>query len=69
MTLDATTVESLGARDVLAHALATFGRDRLAIASSFGAEDVVLIDLLASLEPQPRIFTLDTGGCPRRPTT
>src|SRR5258706_11267283 len=62
---DATGVESLGARDVLAHALAAIGRDRLAIASSFGAEDVVLIDLLASLEPRPRVFTLDTGRLPQ----
>jgi phosphoadenosine phosphosulfate reductase len=58
-------VESLEARDVLAHALRSLGRDRLAIASSFGAEDVVLIDLLASLEPRPRVFTLDTGRLPQ----
>ena len=46
-------------------ALRSIGRDRLAIASSFGAEDVVLIDLLASLEPRPRVFTLDTGRLPQ----
>ena len=34
---------------------------RIALASSFGAEDVVLIDLLAKLEPKIRVFTLDTG--------
>ena len=33
----------------------------IALASSFGAEDVVLIDLLVKLEPKARIFTLDTG--------
>ncbi len=33
----------------------------LALASSFGAEDVVLIDMLVKLEPKARIFTLDTG--------
>ena len=34
---------------------------RIAFASSFGAEDVVLIDMLVSLRPDARIFTLDTG--------
>ena len=57
--------ETLEARDVLALALEALGRDRLAIASSFGPEDVVLIDLLASLEPRPRVFTLDTGRLPQ----
>jgi phosphoadenosine phosphosulfate reductase len=65
LTFAPADIESLGARDVLANALAALGRDRLAIASSFGAEDVVLIDLLASLEPRPRVFTLDTGRLPQ----
>jgi phosphoadenosine phosphosulfate reductase len=65
VTLDAAAIESLDATEVLAHALAALGRERLAIASSFGAEDVVLIDLLARLEPQPRVFTLDTGRLPQ----
>jgi phosphoadenosine phosphosulfate reductase len=63
--LDPTAVEGLDARGVLELALRTLGRDRLAIASSFGAEDVVLIDLLVSLEPRPRVFTLDTGRLPQ----
>jgi phosphoadenosine phosphosulfate reductase len=58
-------VEDLDAIGVLTWALEALGRDRLAIASSFGAEDVVLIDLLASLEPRPRVFTLDTGRLPQ----
>src|SRR2546426_8448926 len=62
---DPAAAEALGARDVLALALDALGRDRLAIASSFGAEDVVLIDLLASVEPRPRVFTLDTGRLPQ----
>ncbi len=32
-----------------------------ALASSFGAEDVVLIDILAKLDPKIAVFTLDTG--------
>ncbi len=33
----------------------------VALASSFGAEDVVLIDMLSKISPEARIFTLDTG--------
>src|SRR5579862_4251755 len=40
-------------------AFAEFG-DSLAIASSFGAEDVVLIDVASRLHPAFRVFTLDT---------
>jgi phosphoadenosine phosphosulfate reductase len=65
IAVDPRAVEALDARDVLALALRELGRDRLAIASSFGAEDVVLIDLLVSLEPMPRVFTLDTGRLPQ----
>jgi phosphoadenosine phosphosulfate reductase len=36
-------------------------QDRVALASSFGAEDVVLIDLLSQVTSKPRVFTLDTG--------
>ena len=34
---------------------------RLAKASSFGAEDVVVIDMMMKINPKARIFTLDTG--------
>ena len=34
---------------------------KIAFASSFGAEDAVLIDILMKLDPKVRIFTLDTG--------
>ncbi len=34
---------------------------KIALASSFGAEDVVLIDILVKLQPKIRVFTLDTG--------
>ena len=58
-------IGDLDAIDVLRVAVQVIGRDRLAIASSFGVEDIVLIDLLASLEPRPRVFTLDTGRLPQ----
>ena len=34
---------------------------KLAMASSFGAEDVVVIDMMMKINPKARIFTLDTG--------
>ncbi len=34
---------------------------KLAFASSFGAEDVVVIDMLTKINSKARIFTLDTG--------
>ncbi len=33
----------------------------LVLASSFGAEDMVLLDMLARVWPSPRVFYLDTG--------
>lgn len=48
------------AEELLRWGLRTFG-DRLVVASSFGAEDVVLIDLAVQIDPNVRVFTLDTG--------
>ena len=45
---------------LLQWALKTFPK-KIALASSFGLEDVVLIDLLMKLDPSVRVFTLDTG--------
>jgi len=53
-------LESKSAQEVVAWALKQFG-DRIALASSFGAEDVALIDMMAQVNPKARIFTLDTG--------
>ena len=53
-------LESKSAEELIQWALTTFG-DRVTLASSFGAEDVVLIDMLAAVNPKARIFTLDTG--------
>ncbi len=55
--------ENAGPEELLRWAIDTFS-PRLALASSFGAEDVVLIDMLSKLEPPTRIFTLDTGRLP-----
>ncbi len=55
--------KSSAAEDVLAWAVERF-HPRLALAASFGAEDMVLIDMLVTLEPAARVFTLDTGRLP-----
>ena len=49
------------AEEALRHSLDFFGLRRIALASSFGAEDQVLTDLLVRIHPEVRIFTLDTG--------
>ena len=63
-TLDQTiasgTLESKSAQEIITWAVKQFG-DRVALASSFGAEDVAIIHMLAQATPKPRIFTLDTG--------
>lgn len=48
------------AEEIVRWAADAFGSD-IAFASSFGAEDVVLIDIIAKVAPSIRIFTLDTG--------
>ena len=53
-------MEPKSAQEIVAWALKQFG-DRVALASSFGAEDVVLIDMMVKADPTARIFTLDTG--------
>ena len=51
--------EQWSAQDVLRWAFATFGR-HVEIASGFGVEGMVLIDIAARLQPSLRVFTLDT---------
>ena len=54
------TAESWTVERVLAWAFDCFG-GRIAVASAFGPEGMVLIDLATRLRPDVRIFTLDTG--------
>src|SRR5580704_8778996 len=51
--------ESWSAEEVVRWGLGEF-HPRAAIASSFGAEDVALIDIAARVRPDIRVFTLDT---------
>lgn len=57
-------LQRASAPEVLVWAYQQFG-ERLVVASSFGAEDVVLIDMVAQHIPDARIFTLDTGRLPQ----
>lgn len=52
--------KKMNAHELLAYVFEEFN-ERVAIASSFGAEDMVLIDMASRLTPKPRVFTLDTG--------
>lgn len=60
ITDKARELESQSPQEVLQWALKTYG-NKIALASSFGAEDVVLIDMLMKIDPKARVFTLDTG--------
>lgn len=41
-------------------------KGRIALANSFGAEDVVLTDMVVEISPKIKIFTLDTGRLPQQ---
>ena len=58
--MDLKNFESKSAQEVLQWAINKYGQ-RAGLASSFGMEDMILIDLLAKLEGEVTIFTLDTG--------
>jgi phosphoadenosine phosphosulfate reductase len=53
-------LESFTAEELLDWALHRF-EGRVALASAFGAEGMVLIDIAVGLRPDVRVFTLDTG--------
>lgn len=53
--------DSKPAQEVLGWAFDTFGT-KIALASSFGAEDVVIIDMMVNIDKsKTKVFTLDTG--------
>lgn len=53
--------EERPAQDVLRWALERF-RPSIALACSFGAEDVALVDMVSKIDPTTMIFYLDTGA-------
>ena len=54
-------LEGKSSLEIIQWAVATFGAEKLTMASSLGAEDQVLTHMVASLAVKPRVFTLDTG--------
>jgi phosphoadenosine phosphosulfate reductase len=60
----AAEAEPLAAQGVVRLALQRFGSNA-ALSSSFGAEDMVLIDMAMKVDPKARIVTLDTGRLPQ----
>jgi phosphoadenosine phosphosulfate reductase len=56
--------EPMPAQGVVRLAHQRFGRN-IVLASSFGAEDMVLIDMLMKVDSSARIVTLDTGRLPQ----
>jgi thioredoxin-dependent adenylylsulfate APS reductase len=63
-----TTLEALSAEELLRWALDEY-HPRIAIATSFQAESMVLIDLATRIRADVRIFTIDTGRLPQETHT
>ena len=58
--MDTSQFESKSPQEILTWALEKYGT-RVGIASSFGLEDMVLIDMASKITKQFTVFTLDTG--------
>lgn len=56
----ASRMEGMTAEEIVRWAVGRYAR-QMVLASSFGAEDVVLIDMLMAVDRQARVVTLDTG--------
>lgn len=52
--------ENASPQELISWALSTFG-DRVALACSFGLEDVALVDMMVKTDRRARVFCLDTG--------
>ena len=57
-------LENKPADEILSWSLEKF-HPKISLASSFGAEDVVLIDMMSKIRNDFRVFTLDTGRLPQ----
>ena len=60
MTIQAKDFEAKSPEELLRWSMDQYG-DKAGLASSFGMEDMVLIDMIAKLNGPLTIFTLDTG--------
>jgi len=54
-------LRSAAPAEVIATALQTVGRDRLAVVSSFGTESAALLKVMADVDPAIPVIILDTG--------
>jgi phosphoadenosine phosphosulfate reductase len=54
-------IRELDAAGLVAWAVRKFGTERVAVSSSFSAEDQIITDMALKLDAKSRIFTLDTG--------
>jgi len=54
-------LENKSAEEIIAWAFDVVGCSRVALASSLGAEDQVLTNLMLNADPKARVFSLDTG--------
>ncbi len=59
-------VQDKTAAQILEIVIAEFAANEIALASSFGAEDQVLLDMVQKVNPQVEVFTLDTGRLPQQ---
>lgn len=57
------SIESKSPEEIIKWAFEKFG-DKVALSSSYGAEDMVLMDMAKRVAPKLKIFTLDTGRLP-----
>jgi phosphoadenosine phosphosulfate reductase len=60
MSIATPELETASAQEVLAYAVEQF-HPRLTMACSFQKEESVLVHMLTQIEPQARVFTIDTG--------
>ncbi len=60
MTVAASDLNTATAEEVLAYAVEHFQR-QLTMACSFQKEESVLVHMLMAIEPEARVFTIDTG--------
>ena len=51
-------------QEVIGWALETFARDRIAVCTSFQIDGMAILDMAWRIDPQVRVFTVDTGRLP-----
>src|SRR5919199_4084661 len=56
-------------QEVIGWALATFARDRVAVCTSFQIDGMAILDMAWRIDPNVRVFTVDTGRLPQETYT